>query len=477
MTAVERPLSGHDPVDEAARQELGELFDIEILHRRGPASIVYIARDLEYNQRVAVKVMARSLDAGAVADEGFHRSAAAAAVLDHVHVVPMYSAGTTGHLFWYSLEYVEGSSLAELLDRDGPMQLLPCLRLVEQIGSALDYAHRRGVVHADLKPANVLLDLAGWARVTDFSIPRVLEQLGALAVEGKSSRRADYVAPEDALVRQASPHADQYALAVLVYECLSGKVPLAGDVVAANGQRSGAEAAPLLSDIAPEVPRHVAEAVARGLSATPGGRFPNVLDFVAALEAPAPAVTSWAVPSAPVQRPPVTLHPDTVPLDRPGALKRRWLSLGALSLGIIGVVAIVSVLSSGGTARETVAAGDAPGVVTPAPVLPRPDSTRRSDAARPPATPRATGAAVRTPPPRAASARPGRLFINATPWGQIYVDGVSIGNTPKADVPVTPGTHKVRIVRDGFDPFERTIRVASGEQLRLTDIVLRELQP
>jgi len=208
-----------DPLDETARQELIELFDIQVLHRRGPASIVYIARDLEVGARVALKVLPRVPEAGAVAQEAFHRAAAAAAGLDHRHVVPTYSAGTTDNLFWYSVQYVEGQSLAELLHEGGPMDLRACGRLVEQVARALDYAHRRGVVHADLKPANVLVDPAGLVHVTDFSVPRTLERLGVLGGERTSTRRIEYLAPEERAGAEPGPPADQYALAMLSGRC------------------------------------------------------------------------------------------------------------------------------------------------------------------------------------------------------------------------------------------------------------------
>ena len=78
---------------------------------------------------------------------------------------------------------------------------------------------------------------------------------------------------------------------------------------------------------------------------------------------------------------------------------------------------------------------------------------------------------------RAAPASPGRLFINSSPWGQVYVDGELIGNTPRADVPVAPGAHRLRVVRDGFRPYELAIQVAAGQELRITDIVLQEIKP
>src|SRR5256884_4568758 len=179
MTSIDTPSSGRDPVDAAARDDLRGLFELETIHRRGPASLVCLARDLEYNQPVALKVIPRAPTGGTEAEEAFHRAAALVAALDHPHVVPLYSAGATDRFFWCSMEYVEGRSLAEGLRSSGPMEPSACVRLVEQVADALDAAHRLGVVHGGLTPANVLFDAAGDVHVTDFWIPWVLERLRA----------------------------------------------------------------------------------------------------------------------------------------------------------------------------------------------------------------------------------------------------------------------------------------------------------
>ena len=145
MTSVELPPLGRDPVDAAARDDLRGLFELETIHRRGPASLVCLARDLEYNQPVALKVIPRAPTGGTEAEEAFHRAAALVAALDHPHVVPLYSAGATDRFFWCSMEYVEGRSLAEGLRSSGPMEPSACVRLVEQVAAALDAAHRLGV--------------------------------------------------------------------------------------------------------------------------------------------------------------------------------------------------------------------------------------------------------------------------------------------------------------------------------------------
>ena len=467
MTSVEKASSGRDPGEAAARDDLRGLFELETVHRRGPTSLVYLARDLEFDQPVALKVMRRASGAGVEVEEAFHRAAALVAALDHPHVVPWYSAGATDRFFWSSMEYVEGRSLAEVLRSSQPMAPSVCLRLVRQVAAALDAAHRLGVVHAGLTPANVLIDAAGDARVTDFWVPWVLEQLRALAGDSEKTRRAAYRAPEQVAEGQAGPEADQYALAAVMRACLSGK-PRRED-------GSG-------------MPPRVVRALERALSPAPADRFASVAEFVGALEAGAPPEHRGEPPRI------VGLHDDVDELDDeppPPAPRRRWVPMGVLGLLVVGgAVATAWLLSSGATMNEAANAPLAPpsfvrdsvvGGVSPLPppVLPQPlVPARRDSVVRPPPRPRVpprAAAAARAPSRVPAAA--GHLFVNATPWGQVYLDGVLIGNTPRAGVAVSPGAHQLRVARDGFQSFEIAIRIAPGQELRLTDIVLHELKP
>jgi len=467
MTSVEKPSSGRDPVEAAARDDLRGLFELETVHRRGPASLVYLARDLEFDQPVALKVIWRAPGAGADVEEAFHRAAALVAALDHPHVVPWYSAGATDRFFWCSMEYVEGRSLAEVLRSSQPMAPSVCLRLVGQVAAALDAAHRLGVVHAGLTPANVLIDAAGDAHVTDFWVPWVLEQRRALAGDSEKTRRAAYRAPEQVGEGQAGPEADQYALAAVMRACLAGRP--------SREEGNG-------------MPPRVVRALERALSPAPADRFANLAEFVGALEAGAPSEHRAETPRI------IGLHDDVEELDDeppPPAPQRRWVPMGVLGLLVLGgAVATAWLLSSGATMNEAANAPLAPpsfvrdSVVPevsplPPPVLPQPVLPERRDSVvRPPSRPRVP---LRAKPAARAPSRPpvaaGHLFVNATPWGQVYLDGVLIGNTPRAGVAVAPGAHQLRVARDGFQSFEIAIRIAPWQELRLTDIVLQELKP
>ena len=492
MTALTR-----DPLDAAVQEELHQLFRLEMLYARGPASRLYVARDLEYNQPVALKVMPRSPQAWARAEEAFHEAAAAAAVLAHPRVVPLYSAGATDRFFWYSTEFVPGRSLADTLRAGPPMELDASLKIADQIAEALDAAHRLGIVHADLKPTNVLLDAGGEVRVTDFWIRWVLEQLGALVGKGEGGEAdtrgwpGPYLAPEQRVGREPGPAADQYALAAIVYECLAGTPPLAEDPMTAIGEGRGPTPPPRLVDVRSDIPAGVSAIVERALQQAPDGRFESAGRFVAALRTPVLPLEN--VPDRSFEAELVSAA--VAPIQRPPRHGVRLVPIALLAFVFVGAAGAAWILGLGLTTGQPAASQPAPPPpvatepsppASASPTIPFPDSIGRTagvpdvspSAPAPAATKRVPPLRVRRPPVRHdVPVVPGRLFVNATPWGQVFVDDEPIGNTPRVGVPIAAGTHRVRVSRDGFDPFERTVQVAPGQDLRLTDIVLRESKP
>src|SRR5207245_170880 len=201
--------------------------------------------------------------------------------------IPIYRCGATASFLWFSTKHVEGRSVAEMVRTNGPMDLTHCLRILEQVASALDYAHRRGVFHGALSSGNVLLDANEWALVGDFAVTEVVA----------SAREA----PAVFNARGPTAGADQYALAALAYECLSGTPP-AGD------------ASPNLSELRADIPPHVSEALRQAMSKRPAERFPSVLDLVAAVGGTSPGAGAGARAAL------VTLNPRRGP-GAPGAVR------------------------------------------------------------------------------------------------------------------------------------------------------------
>ncbi len=476
LQAMKTPLFIADAAAEAAtaaateldaRRELARQFRIEALLRQGPGGIVYLARD-PLGRPVAVKVLPQKAlgDAG----EGrFRRAAESAAALDHPHIIPLYRFGATPGFFWYSTKHVEGGTLEDTLRTGGPLGLTACLRILEQIASALDYAHRRGVVHGGLTPASVMIDSNDWALVGDFAVA------GLAPVPWASEPPAG---------QEPTPGGDRYALAALAYECLSGGSPTRGRM-------------PLnLTELRPEIPAHASEALRRALSPRPTDGFPSVLDFVAALGNPSATLRApWLGPTprrgpgAPV----VIIDPD----ERRGGWGRRVALLlggmGALAAGVAWLNMAAAPAASPGRLSFARPAAPAPSASPATADEPRTDLPR-ADPADPPSAslPSESSPPTPAPPPPPAAGqpaqrepaattspdrRPALLSINAIPWGGVYIDGDFVGNTPQVDVEIGPGMHELRVEREGFQAYERIVEVAPGEKLRITDIVLRTLIP
>lgn len=506
--AVEAPRTAS--VNELARQELAEQFHFDASLGHGTKTAVFLAHERGSTRAIVVKVLPRPAERRAEADERFRSAVEAVAALEHPHIVPVFDHGSTEHLYWYSMEHVNGGSLRKTLLARGPLELKACQRIIAQVASALDHAHRRGIVHGALKPENVLIDAEGWVHVCDLLVTLSLERpapparpaappskeaKAPKAAQAPKTARSPYVAPETL----RTPFSDQYALGVLVYECLTGSPP-------PQAENLGATLAASLAAARPDVPAPLRHAVRRALSRKEIDRFPSVLDFMAALETytPSPAdaqpsgrgsgvvlmQSDWKPPPRPWNRRrlvgigvAIVVVATLVPLLRPAVLQlwRQAFTQTARSPALSQATDTVT----GGATRADTASTVAP--AAPAPAAPpsaiarvAPSRQNRTQAARPRRESTTRPAARPAAPTRAAlppAAAPGRLFVSATPWGQLYVDGQLIGNTPKANLSLTAGAHTIRIVRDGFEPFERSVQIGPGQVVRLTDIVLAARRP
>jgi len=473
------------PPDDAAleleaRRELLHLFRIETLLKERPWSITYRARDHEHDRPVVVTVVLRRRLQGARLEDDFHRAAAAAAALDHPHVIPTYQSGATASFLWYSMKSVEGRPLDDVLRSEGRLEVSSCLHLVDQVASALHHAHQRAAVHGGLTPGNVIVDAQGEALVGDFVVSRLLDG---------SARQPEYTAPESLNGAPPAPSADQYALAAIAYECLSGTTPFAGASIEELVRHQITEPLPNLSEVRPDIPKHVPESLGRALRPDPTQRFPTVLDFLAALGGtPSLRVPLFAPlprhgPGAPV------IFMDDEPERRP---TRRILAVvagGVIALGVgaawlaegrpepailvrrgpaaAPVARADSVRSSPPPRTDVAPAAPAP---TPAPLL---APVRRAPTQQAPAP---SGPVPSVPVERAPisrSAEPAVLLVNATPSGSVYIDGQLVGTTPLGGVVVSPGLHRLRVEREGFLSYELTVDLPAGRTTRLTDITLQ----
>jgi len=279
-----------DPVRDAVAvvtAALGHRYAIDRELGRGGMATVYVAQDRRHAREVAIKVLRPDV-AAAIGAERFLREIAIAARLTHPHVLPLIDSGQAAGSLYYVMPYVRGESLRQRLARERRLPLKDALRIARELGAGLDYAHREGFIHRDVKPENVLL-ADGHAVIADFGIARAICQScdGQNVTEvGLTIGTPEYMSPEQAAGdRDLDGRSDLYSLACVIYETLAGEPPFAGASARAVMAQHLSEAPPPLRARRPDAPAAVEQALARALAKDPADRFATVAQFVAALEA------------------------------------------------------------------------------------------------------------------------------------------------------------------------------------------------
>ena len=255
---------------------------------RGGMGIVYLARDVQLDRDVAIKVLPSHLARTAESRERFVREARTAAGLSHPHIVSIHRVGEAGGFVFFVMSYIEGETLGERLRTRGPLPPVEAARVLREVAWALAYAHGRGIVHRDVKPDNILLEAAtGRALVTDFGIAHGGTSVGPQTDPGKIMGTAHFMSPEQATNESVDGRSDLYALGVVGYLAVSGRLPFESTNLPALLVRQVAEPAPSVLRAAPGLPPALGAAIDRCLAREPAGRFPDGEAMAAAL-APAP---------------------------------------------------------------------------------------------------------------------------------------------------------------------------------------------
>jgi serine/threonine protein kinase/Flp pilus assembly protein TadD len=253
---------------------------------RGGMATVYLAEDLRHDRRVALKVLHSELSS-ALGPDRFLREIKLAARLNHPHIVPLYDSGEAAGFLFYVMPVVEGESLRDRLLRDGLIPVDEALQLVRGIASALDYAHRQNIVHRDIKPENVMLQ-EGEAMVMDFGIAKAVSLASGdtLTQTGMMVGTPAYVSPEQAAGENVvDGRSDQYSLACVLYEMLSGRKPFVGGTAQAVLSKRFTEPVPSIRSVFAEAPEEVETALGKALSKEADHRFSTTMDFARALVA------------------------------------------------------------------------------------------------------------------------------------------------------------------------------------------------
>jgi YVTN family beta-propeller protein len=246
-------------------------YRLEELIGRGGMGVVYRAHDVALERPVALKLLAPSLAEDPSFRERFLVESRLAASLDHPNVVPIYDAGEVEGQLYLAMRYVEGSDLKRLLHKEGPLAPAHAMAICSQVAGALDAAHARGLVHRDVKPSNILLDEREHAYLADFGLTRRLSEQAPGFEAGLSLGTPAYVAPEQIEGKEVDGRADQYSLACLLCECLTGETPFP----------RGSEAAVLFAHLEerPPSPPGLEDVMSQALAKDPDERYSSCAAF------------------------------------------------------------------------------------------------------------------------------------------------------------------------------------------------------
>ena len=366
---------GHPLIGETLR---GTYRILSVLDQGG-MGLVFDAEHTRLRRRVAVKVLARHLISDTQALARFNREAEIISQLEHPHIVQILDFDTTEQGEPYIvMELLKGESLSERLERDGCLSIADSARIVQQVASGLFAAHQASIVHRDLKPANIflttMLGQGSLVKLLDFGISKRVGVGRSLTGEFDVLGTPDYMAPEQALGKTASVdhRGDQYALAVIAFEMLSGQTPFSGTDLLEVLQKVVSAAAPPIERLAPHVSSAVGAVLNRGLEKDPAARYPTVLDFAlafsSACESCVPSPSSGGVasartmpassPTTPIPPVPVESAPHAAERQQTGPQRRSPSSRFANASTMVGSANLQDIPESLARARQALGLGD-----------------------------------------------------------------------------------------------------------------------
>ena len=470
---------------------LGGRYEILSPLGRGGMGAVYRARDRVLEEDVAVKVLRADVAGTEERARRFRSEIKLARRVSHWNVCRIHEYGEDGPLRFISMELVEGETLKDLLRRRGALPTAEAFAVAIQVAEGLSAVHQAGVVHRDLKSANIMIDGGGRSRLMDFGIAKHEADAGS-AASGYVVGSPEYMSPEQARGVPVDARSDLYALGVVVFEAFTGEVPFRADTPVGT-LLLHLEASPPVESAS--IPPPLRPVLRRALAKEPSERFGSAREMAGALEAARREV----------------LGPGAGPSPRP----RPTHVAGWVAVGILLMVGVITTLVRRPAPEPTSTAPVLPSTTSPAPSPAPPPVEELPATASPQASTQAPTPRPRTPPPRppaspfasapAAAATPiptplatplptpptaptptptptpsptpvpeGALLVLVTPWADVTVDGRPMGQTPLARIPLPAGTHDVLLTHPDYQPFPRRVTIRAGETFRLV-VDLRSL--
>lgn len=502
--------AGPDDLLTRVRRDLAGDYEVHAELGRGGMAVVYKATELELLRPVALKVLPPELSASQAMAERFKREARLAASFDHPNIIPIYRVGQAGGLFYIAMKFIEGRSLDDLVEQQGALPIPVVLHVLRATTRALAFAHQHGIIHRDIKGANILIDQDGRVVVSDFGIARAGEDAG-LTATGMLMGTPYFMSPEQCAGHRVGHQSDQYSLGVVAFQLLTGMLPFRAETIPGVMQHHFFTPVPDIRGVRADIPEPLVALVQRALAKRADDRFASTRDMLDAVEAipfdeaqrragesllrdlvlgvPVPRVKAAALP--PLQETLLMTSPPTpapTPAPRTRATRRRVGAAGGLvAVGAAGYLAATLLSAAprvGATTRTMepeVAAGPPPVAAAPdvgAPVA----AARDSGHAEPP---RAVAAAVEAPPTSPEIALPprdapkperraaGKLRVRVQPSdAEIRVDGRVIGRGIVLDSLLTAGTHRLRATAPGYVAVDTLIVVTAGETSQVGTIRL-----
>ena len=494
-------------------QTLEGRYKIGKMVGRGGMGAVFFAEDLTLERPVAIKVLPPEVSHDENLVGRFEREARTAAKLDHPNIIPIFAVESSGDLHFFVMKFVSGESLEQVLAR-GALGIEQAQECLWEASRALGHAHSRHVVHRDIKPGNIMLDHDGRAMLADFGISKAMQAATQLTATGQVIGTPFYMSPEQAKGQDVDGRSDQYSLAVVGFQMVTGRMPFVDEAVHTIIYKHIFEEPPSIRELRPDCPAYLATALHKALAKDPDDRFATMEDFASAVmphRRRLSAMSGATGPGGEIVSPdaPTTITPMTGPtIITPKEPNKRRLGLATVFSALV--------IATGGTGYwawqegmleqfglpvpdEGAQAVDDPQESQLAAAQAVIDSTAKADsiaAAVAASDSIAAAAAARESamrdslaevtrqlaaadrrnqrqqtqrPPARPAPQYGDISVNVVGnFGNVYIDDVSVGRTPLIGYRVTAGRRVIRIERQGCQDRTDTVRVAVRQSVRHT---------